>query len=121
MAQPVVHFEIAGKNGAKSREFYGKLFGWTYEVMKEMDYGVVAAAVPGQSIGGGVGSTQPGAPPYLTFYVMVDDLSAYLKRAESMGATTILPPTPIPNVGACAMFTDPDGLMVGLFVPSSMG
>jgi hypothetical protein len=118
MAQPVVHFEIAGKNGEKSRAFYGKLFGWTFDVMKEADYGLVAPGSPGNSIGGGVGSTPPGTPPYLTFYVMVDDLEAYLKKAESMGAKTILLPTPIPNFGASAMFADPDGLVVGLFRPN---
>ena len=118
MAQPVVHFEIAGKNGEKSREFYGKLFGWNFEVMKEVDYGLVAPAVPGTSIGGGVGATPPGAPPYLTFYVQVDDLAAYLKKAEAMGASTLVPPTPIPNVGAFAMLSDPDGLTVGLFRPN---
>lgn len=44
MAQPVVHFEIAGKDGEKTREFYGKLFGWEYQLMEGMDYGLVQPA-----------------------------------------------------------------------------
>ena len=114
MAQPVVHFEITGKDGKKTREFYGKLFGWQYQLMEGMDYGLVQPAGEG-SIGGGIGGPMPNSQPYITFYVQVDDLTKYLKDAESMGAKTILPPMPIPNVGSCAMFTDPDGNMVGLF------
>jgi hypothetical protein len=53
-------------------------------------------------------------PPYLTFYVAVDDLAAALVKAESLGGKTIVPPTPIPNVGAFAMFEDPEGHMIGL-------
>lgn len=119
MAQPVVHFEISGKNGKKTREFYGKLFGWQYQEMAGMDYGLVQPAVAGSSIGGGVGGPMGDAPPYITFYVQVDDLAASLKTAESMGAQTIVPPSPIPNVGSFAMFTDPDGNLVGLFKSAS--
>ena len=44
MAQPVVHFEVHGKNGKKSQEFYSKLFGWTVDSNNPMNYGLVAAA-----------------------------------------------------------------------------
>jgi predicted enzyme related to lactoylglutathione lyase len=118
MASGVVHFEIIGKDGAKAREFYGKLFGWEYQVMEEMNYGLVAPAGEG-SIGGGVGGTMPNVPPYLTFYVQVDDLAASLKKAESLGGKIVLPPTPIPGTGACALFSDPDGNIVGLFKPGA--
>ncbi len=115
MAQPVVHFEICGKDGKKSRDFYGRLFNWQFQEMEGMDYGLVSPAIEGSSIGGGVMGAPPNAPPHLTFYIQVDDLQAYLNKAESMGGKTILPPTPIPNVGSCAMFADPDGNVVGLF------
>lgn len=114
MAQPVVHFDIASRDTSKSREFYGKLFNWQFHTHEGMDYHLVGPA--GQhSIGGGIGATQPGQQPYVTFYVQVDDLQAYLDRATQLGGSIILEPTPIPNVGSCAMFTDPDGIVIGLF------
>jgi hypothetical protein len=91
MAQPVVHFEIMGKDGAKTREFYGKLFGWQYQVMEEMNYGLVSPAGDG-SIGGGVGGAMNGAPPYITFYIHVDNLKASLDKAESLGGKTACRP-----------------------------
>ncbi len=115
MSQPVVHFEIAGINGAKTRDFYGKLFNWEYQLFGEgNDYGMVNPTGP-NSIGGGVSSVPPGGKPYVTIYIQVDNLEDSLKKAESLGGKTILPPTPIPGMGAFAWFADPDGNVVGMF------
>jgi predicted enzyme related to lactoylglutathione lyase len=49
-------------------------------------------------------------------YVRVDDLDAYLDRAETLGGTRVLPPTDLPgDAGRIAVFTDPDGNQVGLW------
>jgi predicted enzyme related to lactoylglutathione lyase len=101
MAKPVVHFEVCGKDGAKTREFYSKLFGWEFEVVPEMDYGLTGPAAE-NSIGGGVGSTQGGAPPYVTFYVQTDDLQADLDKATALGGKVTVPPTEIPDTGTIA-------------------
>ncbi len=114
MGCPVVHFEISGKDAKKTQEFYSKLFDWKLEAMPGMDYGMVSAEHNGgKGIGGGIsGSDQ--APPYVSFYVEVDDLQKYLDKAEKMGANTVMPPTTIPGMVSFAMFTDPDGNCVGI-------
>jgi predicted enzyme related to lactoylglutathione lyase len=55
---------------------------------------------------------------YVTFYAQVDDLAAYLAKAESLGGKTMLPPMPVPGVGSIAMFTDPENHIIGLFKPA---
>jgi uncharacterized protein len=114
MPQPVVHFEISTKNLAKSNEFYGKLFDWNISQYPGMEYGMVAAAGE-KSIGGGIGPVQPGDTTCVTIYVQVDDLQAYLDKATKLGGKAIVPPTPIPGIGAFAMFADLDGNRIGLF------
>jgi predicted enzyme related to lactoylglutathione lyase len=114
MANPVVHFEIGAKDRKKSEQFYSDLFGWQIKTYEGMDYGLVDPAGD-KSIGGGIGPTPPGGGPYVTFYVLVDDLQASLDKAEKLGGKTVLPPTPIPGYGSSAMFTDPDGNLIGLF------
>src|SRR5216683_481946 len=64
-------------------------------------------------INGGIGRSQTGEP-WSTFYVEADDLQAVLDQAESLGAKTILPVTDFGGVVTIAMFSDPDGLLVGL-------
>lgn len=115
MTKPAVcHWEIMGRDGDKTREFYGKLFDWDVKRWGEMDYGMVEGAGEG-TIGGGLGGIRDGEKPYIIFYVMVDDLQKYLDKAKSLGGQQIVPPTPIPEVGSFAIFADPDGNKIGIF------
>ena len=50
----------------------------------------------------------------VNIYVEVDDPDAYLRKAEQMGGKTVMPTTEIPNMVTFAMFSDPDGNIVGL-------
>jgi predicted enzyme related to lactoylglutathione lyase len=118
MGNPVVHWEIGGREGKKLQEFYGKLFDWNIQVVEGSDfkgYGIVDVGEGG--IGGGIFQSSGGDMPtnYTVFYVQVDDLQASLDKAGSLGAKTVVPPTPIPDMGAFALFSDPDGNVIGLF------
>jgi predicted enzyme related to lactoylglutathione lyase len=113
-AQPVVWFEVVGKDGPALQRFYGKLFNWQVtDAGDGSGYGLVQAAEKG--IGGGIGASQDGGPGHVTFYVEVADPAAYLKRAEQFGGTVILPPTELPQFHLTfAMFADPEGHVIGL-------
>ena len=112
--QPVVWFEVVGKDGPALQRFYGKLFNWQISDAGDgSGYGLVQGAEKG--IGGGVGKSPGGGPGHVTFYVEVDDPAAFLKRAEQLGGAVVLPPTEIPQFHLTfAMFTDPEGHLVGL-------
>jgi len=113
MPNPVVHFEITGKDGKKLQEFYRTMFGWKIDAANPMEYGLVeAGGTPG--IGGGIAQSQPGAPASLTVYIQVDDLAQALKKAEELGGSVVVPPTEIPNMVTFAQFRDPAGNIVGL-------
>jgi len=114
MKNPVVWFEVVGKDGTQLRSFYSDLFGWKIEgATGDMDYGLVAAADGG--IGGGVGTSQDGSSGHVTFFVEVDDPAAYLKKVERLGGKTLTPPMEIPTYNLTfAYFVDPEGHVVGL-------
>ena len=111
MANPVVHFEVTGKDGKKLQDFYAGAFGWKIDASNPMNYGIVDNA--GEGIGGGI-SGGDGQSNQVTFYVSVDDPDAYLKKIESMGGKTIMPTTEIPGMVIFAQFADPEGNVVGL-------
>ena len=50
----------------------------------------------------------------VTFYVSVDDLQAYLDKAEQLGGRTVVPVTEIPNMVTFAQIADPEGNVVGI-------
>ena len=112
MPNPVVHFEIHGKDRKKSGKFFSDLFGWHVESLDEMDYGMVDTHGGGHGINGGIAPAQEA--PHVVIYVEVDDLQAYLDKAESLGGKTVMPVTEIPGVVTLAQFTDPDGVTIGL-------
>lgn len=112
MGQPVVHFEIVGKDGRKLQDFYAGLFGWHIDASNPMNYGVVDTHAEG-SIGGGIAQSQDGQG-HVTFYIQVDDPQAYLNKVEAMGGKTVVPVTEIPGMVTFAQFADPEGNVVGL-------
>jgi uncharacterized protein len=115
MAKPIVGwFEVTGKNGPALQSFYSKLFDWKVNDAGDgSGYGLVEAAEKG--ISGGIGASQDGGSGGVTFYVEVDDPAEYLRKAEKLGGSTIVPPTEIENFGLTfAFFADPEGHVVGL-------
>ncbi len=78
-----------------------------------MNYGMVETGGEG-GIGGGIFQAEEGAEPFVTLYIEVDDLQAYLDKVESRGGKTVMPPTEIPGVVTLAVFTDPQGNRIGM-------
>jgi predicted enzyme related to lactoylglutathione lyase len=118
MGQKVVHFEIIGKDGKGLQDFYSRLFDWKIDANNPQYYGQVASEDSG--IGGGIAASRPEEPNRMTIYIEVDDLGRFLKKAEGHGGKTILEPIDVPGGPRLAMFTDPEGNIVGLLQAGSM-
>ncbi len=112
MPNPVVHFEILGKDTEATQSFYANIFDWPME--KVMDSYAMVKPVGDDGIAGGVGGGMGGSDGHSTFYVEVDDLQATLDAVETAGGSTAQPPMDIPNGPSIALFRDPDGNLVGL-------
>src|SRR5918994_4454840 len=99
MGQPVVHFEIIGRDPATLRRYYGKLFGWTFDtgdasteaVSEPGNYGFVNGISTGDGINGGVGGGD-GFEPHVVFYVTVPNGQGALEKAGSPGGERPLGP-----------------------------
>lgn len=118
MGQPVMHFEIVGKDANALRAFYGEMFDWTFGAsMGPTDYAVVENP---DGIGGGVGAGPEGYPGHVTFYVQVPDAGAALEKAESLGGTKMMGPDEVPGVGiVIGLFSDPEGHVIGVMSQAS--
>jgi predicted enzyme related to lactoylglutathione lyase len=118
MGQPVVHFEVAGKDIQKLHGFYSGLFGWEFDTSNPMGYGIVARednlSAEGVGIGGGIGQAPEGYDGHITFYVAVPDVEAALQQVESLGGTRLMGPDKVTGDLIVALFTDPEGHLVGL-------
>lgn len=125
MGQPVVHFEVLGKDAAKLQSYYSQLFGWEIDADNAMRYGIVQregnTAPDGAGIGGGIGAAPEGYDGHVTFYIAVDDAEAALARAESLGGTRLFGPDEIMPGLIIGQFADPEGHVIGIVQPGEQG
>jgi uncharacterized protein len=123
MGQPVVHFEVIGKDAGKLMSYYSELFGWEFDADNPMNYGVVQregnVSADGIGIGGGVGEGPEGYDGHVTFYIEVPDVEAALAKAESLGGTRLMGPETIMETIELGQFTDPEGHLVGVVKTTS--
>ena len=122
MGNPVVHFEISGRDPQRLRDYYSNLFDWQFDtgslvapsISEAGNYGFVSSesGIPG-GVGGGADY-----PRQAIFYVGVDDVEAALQTAEKLGGTRVLGPEANPNGQlVVAHFRDPEGNLIGLAGP----
>ncbi len=113
MGAAVVHFEVNVKDLKRAKDFYSTLFDWKIQDIPSINYGMVDTGLK-MGINGGIGQVDPDKPTFTTFYVQVEDPQGYLDKAVRLGAKVVVPVTEIPNMVTFALFTDPDGCLVGL-------
>jgi predicted enzyme related to lactoylglutathione lyase len=112
----VAWFDITTTNLPRSKDFYGKLFGWQFTPVQGTDQAVEIVAG-----GTGIGTLRVADGPISGFngvvYVQVSDLPASCKKAKELGGT-IPPGFPFnlqDGIGAIAVVVDPAGHPVGLY------
>jgi uncharacterized protein len=118
MGQPVVHFEVTGKDGKALSGFFSELFDWDIDADNPMGYGIVDReknlGSDGIGIGGGIATGPEGYPGHVTFYVEVPDVEASLAKAESLGGTRMMGPEEVMEGLVIGLFNDPEGHVIGV-------
>ncbi len=117
MGQPVAFFEVVSTEPERAQKFYGELFGWEVASPPGLDgYALVDTGAGEGAVSGGIGPSQGPGDTGVKIYMRVDDLEAFLARAEQLGGTPLVPPMDLPEgYGRIAIFADPDGNPVGLW------
>jgi uncharacterized protein len=123
MPQPVVHFEVVGKDPTNLRKYFGELFGWEFEVPSPVaqevseseSYGFLntITSEDGTGIPGGIGGGSA-YENHALLYVGVPDVEAALKRAEELGGSRVMGPATSPNGLVVGHFRDPEGTLMGV-------
>jgi predicted enzyme related to lactoylglutathione lyase len=108
----LVWTELVTDDTAKAGAFYQALFGWGADSWPgEVPY-TVFKRPDGAMSGGMMNKTAemgPGVPNHWMPYFGVADTEATLKKAESLGATVVVPAMPVPSVGIMGVIKDPQG------------
>ncbi|MDQ6933544.1 MAG: VOC family protein [Candidatus Eremiobacteraeota bacterium] len=122
MGNPVVHFEIVGKDANLLRKFYRDAFDWQIGAPMSgvgvPDYTMVQPN-EGSGIPGGIGEAPEGYDGHVTFYVSVPNAAAALRKVESLGGKIMQGADQVPGGPIIGLFEDPDGHVVGVVQTAS--
>lgn len=112
----IAWFDLSTEDLSRSREFYGKLFGWQFTPVQGTDLAVEIVAD-----GAAIGTLRVADGTISVFngvvYVQVTDLQASCRRATELGGT-VAPGFPfnLPGgTGAIALVVEPGGHPLGLY------
>jgi predicted enzyme related to lactoylglutathione lyase len=115
MGDPVTTFEISGKDITALGAFYQRAFDWTLGAPQPA-YTMVYPA-ENEKVVGVLTPVPQGTPGHAMFYVQVADIDAALARIERLGGRSVLPRVGVPDGPTIGRFADPEGNIVGLWIP----
>jgi len=103
--------ELATRDMPRAVEFYGGLFGWAGVPFAHSPQPYTMMMNGDEQVGGiyAMHKQMEGMPPHWAPYFAVDDTDDTVRRAQEAGATVMMPPQDLPDVGRFAMLRDPQG------------
>jgi predicted enzyme related to lactoylglutathione lyase len=109
--------ELAAKDADAAVSFYTKLAGFTDDKMEMPGMGFYHVLKSGGESRAGIMAAMPGQPHSWLPYVQVASADQTAEKAKKLGATIVVPPTQIPNVGRFSVFVDGQGYGTGILQP----
>jgi predicted enzyme related to lactoylglutathione lyase len=102
----------------RAQDFYGTVFGWTFESAGPEYGGYVNAARNGRRVAGLMANNpESQAPDGWTTYFQTADIDATASTLSSAGGSVCMGPMEVPAKGFMAMATDPSSAFFGLWQP----
>lgn len=112
-----IWIDLSSSNPDKAVEFYATLFGWEAEDPNPEFGGYRNFTLNGKPVAGLMQSMPEGPPDVWCVYLRTDDAAATFAAANEAGATAVVPPMPVGDLGTMTIITDPAGAVVGTWQP----
>lgn len=113
-------FELATSDQAGAKDFYSKVFGWTITdspMGPEQVYSTFES--DGKAVGAAYGMDKVqldrGVPPHWNLYIAVANCDVATGKAESLGATVVMPAFDVMEHGRMSVIQDPTGATICLW------
>ncbi len=121
-AGKVIFVELVTPDLVVAKQFYGKLFGWTFRDIENGGTKYAEVSLNGRPVAGLIYKELPAGdrrrPAWLSF-ISVRDVDAAMKTALQHGAKVLSEPHNIPDRGREAVLADPQGAIFAILDSSS--
>jgi predicted enzyme related to lactoylglutathione lyase len=116
---PVVFWELASNDMEKSAEFFRKVFDWDVTFNEQIGFYQVPAFEESDGASGGYIFTLKRAKlPFLTVYILVEDIEGMAKKVEDNGGYIVEPPNAITPAYRICLFNEPSGVTFAMIEPT---
>ncbi|MEE2570480.1 VOC family protein [Pseudarthrobacter sp. J64] len=115
--------DLMTSDTAKSRDFYGQLFGWEFQEGDQETYGgYIVATRNGQNVGGIMAKQedQQAMPDMWSTYLKSDDAAATSATVQASGGQVFMEPMEVPEQGVMGFVADPSGATIGIWESKGM-
>ena len=110
------HIEIPTTDLKKAKNFYGRVFGWEFENMPDVDYVILRT---GRHPNGGLMLVKKmPRSSQVNVYVEVEDIDTKLKEIRKARGKVLVKRTPVGEMGFWGQFESPDGCKLCLWEPT---
>ena len=112
--------DLSTSDTGRARQFYGAVFGWTFESAGPEYGGYITAAINGRPVAGLMQKgpqVDAATPDAWTTYFHTADIHASAAAVTSAGGTNCVEPMEVKDKGWMAIGTDPAGAFFGLWQP----
>lgn len=117
----VVHFEIPAEDPQKKMAFFTNVFGWQFQSWDGSEYYLTTAGDEGaMGIGGAIMKRNDPSQP-LVNTISVASIDATIPVIEANGGAIVVPKMEVGDMGWVAYFTDPEGMIHGMWELKSRG
>lgn len=110
--------DLTSSDLQRAQDFYGTVFGWTFETTGPEYGGYVNAAKDGHPVAGLMANNPEwNAPDAWSTYFHTADIDATVAALVAAGGSSCVAPMEVPAQGFMSMATDPTGAFFGLWQP----
>ena len=110
MKNPVVFWELASHDQEKSVQFFIEVFEWDIKMNERLGFYVLEAGEDVPTVDGGVFTLKKAKLPFLTLYILVDDIEKKAKEVEDAGGFIVDEVQKTKGGSKICLFNEPSGV-----------
>jgi predicted enzyme related to lactoylglutathione lyase len=118
-AHPVLFWELASDDADASAEFFRQVFDWDVSFDEGLGFYQVPAGEACEHFSGGyIFTLEEAKLPFLTVYILVEDIEAMAGLVKEKGGHIVEPPRVLGKGYKICLFNEPSGITFAMFQPA---
>lgn len=115
-----IWFDLMSSDPARAADFYHEIFGWEIEAPPQPEFGGYQNFTRnGKRVAGLHPVMGEGPANIWSVYLHTSDGNATIAAAEAAGATVMVPPMAVGDLGSMMVIVDPAGAVIGFWQPGT--